>query len=127
VPCPRYIHFLLKLKKFYFYTSASLIWGSSGFAQQRNLKKICRGIRNSSNFSTERRNFPSLPEADFLLVKTWSHLGFSLISSIYLQYYRQSGVWQTQPKRPPHREPTSYSWNFDAEYWLKLTGTADFH
>ena len=41
-------------------------WGSSGFAEQRNLKKICRGIRNFSNFSAERRNSPSLPGADFL-------------------------------------------------------------
>ena len=41
-------------------------WGSSGFAEQRNLKKIRCGIRNPSNFSAERRNSPSLPDADFL-------------------------------------------------------------
>ena len=41
-------------------------WGSSGFAEQQNLKKICRGIRNSSTFSAEQRNSPPLPDADFL-------------------------------------------------------------
>ena len=44
----------------------SIEWGSSGFAEQRNLKKICCGIRNSSNFSAERRNSPLLRDADFL-------------------------------------------------------------
>ena len=43
-----------------------LRWGSSGFAEQLNLKKICHGIRNSSNSSAERRNSPPLPDADFL-------------------------------------------------------------
>ena len=41
-------------------------WGSSGCAEQRNFKKICRGRRNLSSFSAERRNSPSPPEADFL-------------------------------------------------------------
>ena len=45
---------------------SSIRWGSSGFAEQRNLKKICCGIRNSSNFSAERRNSPLLRDADFL-------------------------------------------------------------
>ena len=40
--------------------------GSSGFAEQRNLKKICCGIQNFSNFSAERRNSPLLRDADFL-------------------------------------------------------------
>ena len=40
--------------------------GSSGFAEQRNLKKIRRGIRNFSNFFAERRNSSSPFEADFL-------------------------------------------------------------
>ena len=40
-------------------------WGSSGFTEQRNLKKIYLGIRNTSNFLAERRNSPSLPDADF--------------------------------------------------------------
>ena len=44
----------------------SVRWGSSGFAELRNSKRICRGIRNSSNFSAERRNSSYLPDADFL-------------------------------------------------------------
>ena len=42
------------------------MWGSSGFAVQRNLKKICYGTRNSSYCSAEQRNFPPLLKADFL-------------------------------------------------------------
>ena len=49
-----------------------LLVGSSGFAEQRNLKKICRGIRNSSNFSAERRDSPCLPDADFLENDNWN-------------------------------------------------------
>ena len=49
-----------------FWTLETLKWGSSGFAGQRNLRKICPGIRNSSNFSAERRDSPPLPDADFL-------------------------------------------------------------
>ena len=47
-------------------TFVSARWGSSGSTEQRNLKKICRGIRNSSNLAEERRNSPSLPDLDFL-------------------------------------------------------------
>ena len=43
-----------------------LKWRSSGFAELRNSKRICHGIRNSSNFSAERRNSSYLPDADFL-------------------------------------------------------------
>ena len=45
---------------------SSFPWGSSRFAEQRNLKKIGRGLRNSSKFLAERRNSPPLPDADFL-------------------------------------------------------------
>ena len=41
-------------------------WGSAGFAEQRNWAKICRRIRNSGNFSTERLNSSYLLGADFL-------------------------------------------------------------
>ena len=47
------------------FTSIAL-WGSSECAEQRNLKNNCRGIRNSSNFLTDRRNSPSLADADIL-------------------------------------------------------------
>ena len=58
------------LNVFLFFGKRSLeiwatLWGLSGFAEQRNLKRICRGIRNSSNFSAERRNSSHLPHADF--------------------------------------------------------------
>ena len=41
------------------------MWGLSWFAEQRNLKKICRGMRNSSDFSGEQRNSLSILDADF--------------------------------------------------------------
>ena len=57
--------FMQKLASAYKFGDLPFLWGSSGFTEQRNLKKICLGIRNSSNFLAERRNSPSLPDADF--------------------------------------------------------------
>ena len=44
----------------------TLRWEASGLAEQRNLKKFCRGIRNFSNFLAERRHFPPQQDEDFL-------------------------------------------------------------
>ena len=40
--------------------------GHQGFSEQQNLKKICRGKWNPSNFSVEHWNSPPLPDADLL-------------------------------------------------------------
>ena len=40
--------------------------GYQVFSEQRNLKKICHGIRNPSKVSMEPQNSLSLPDADFL-------------------------------------------------------------
>ena len=76
------LRFLVKLRfpPKCFITTDESNWGSSGFAGHRNLKNICRGTRNSSNFSLERRNSPPLP--DLSCKKRLCHISVFLASTV---------------------------------------------